>query len=109
MKPIRIYPEYAIIMTYDIKPGVYERYFRWVSNELFPALQDRKLYVQHLWHVIGGAEVLPERQIEFISEDLDVIRRLVDSSEWENLEERLQDFVENYTFRVVKYRGSFKV
>ncbi len=109
MNPIRIYPEYAIIMTYDIKPGVYERYFRWVSNEMFPVLQDRKLYVQHLWHVIGGAATLPERQIEFITEDLDIIRQLVESTEWKSLEERLQDFVENYTFRVVKYRGSFKV
>jgi len=109
MEPIRIYPEYALILTYDIKPGVYERYFRWVSNDLFPALQNRKLYVQHLWHVVGGTEVMPERQVEFITEDLDIIRDLFDSTEWSELETRLRYFTENYSYRVVKYKGSFKV
>lgn len=109
MQPIQIYPEYALILTYDIKPGVYERYFRWISNELFPALQSRKLYVQHLWYVVGGAEAKPERRIEFITEDLDTIRRLIESTEWSELESRLQYFTENYSYRVVKYKGSFKV
>lgn len=109
MQPIQIFPEYSIILTYDIKPGVYERYFRWVSNDLFPIMQERKIYIQHLWHVIGGTETLPERQIEFITEDLDTIQHLVDSTEWSDMEQRLQDFVDNYSFRVVKYKGSFKV
>ncbi|MGJ3237311.1 MAG: hypothetical protein ACFE0Q_01255 [Anaerolineae bacterium] len=109
MQPIKIYPEYALIITYDIKPGVYEHYFRWVSNELFPSLQSRKLYVQHLWHVVGGAEPKPERQIEFITEELTTIRRLLDSTEWQTLEARLQQYTENLSYRVVKYTTSFKI
>lgn len=109
MQPIKIYPEYALILIYDIKPGVYERYFRWISNDFFPALQSRKLYVQHLWHVVGGTAIKPERQIEFITEDLESIRNLFNSNEWADLETRLKHFTENYSYRVVKYRGAFKV
>lgn len=108
MQPIKIYPQYALILTYDVKPGVHERYFRWIMNDFLPAMQDRRLYMQHAWHVVGDPEQ-PERRLEFITEELDTIQRLVDDPEWQVLEDRLMDFATNYTFRVVKYNGSFKV
>jgi len=108
MQPIRIYPQYAIILTYDIKPGVHEHYFRWVTNDFLPAMQNRKLYMQHAWHVVGD-NGQPERQIEFITEELDIIKRLIKDPSWKHLEDRLQTFTQNYTFRVVKYNGSFKI
>ncbi len=102
-------PEYVFILTYDIKQGVYERYFRWVTNQFFPAMQSRKVYLQHLWHVIGITDTLPQRRIEFVTEDLETIQRLLDSTEWRELEERLRQFSDNYDYRIVKYRGSFRI
>ena len=109
MLPNNRYPQYVLILTYDIKQGVYERYFRWVTNQFVPAMQNRKLYLQHLWHIIGITETYPQRRIEFVSEDLDTIRRLLESSEWQDLEDRLHYFSENLSYRVVKYKGSFRI
>lgn len=107
MQPIRIYPEYALILTYDILPGVHERYFRYVTGEFVPALQRRKIYMQNAWHIVYGSQ--PERQVEFIVEELRSIQDLFEDPEWKEMENKLGSFIENYTCRVVKYRGAFKL
>lgn len=102
-------PEYVFILTYDIKQGVYERYFRWVTNQFFPIMQSRNIYLQNLWHVISGTESHPQRRVEFVAEDLETIRRFLDSHDWQDLEERLQQFSENHEYRVVRYKSSFRI
>ncbi|MGB7337743.1 MAG: hypothetical protein WBC91_02540 [Phototrophicaceae bacterium] len=109
MQPIQIYPEYALILTYDIKPGAYERYFRWVMNDFLPAMHKRKVYRQYVWLVVSGAGSHPERQLDFITEDLDTLKRLLASTEWTDLEKRLQQFADNYSSKVVKYTGQIKI
>ena len=108
MQPIKIYPEYAMILTYDVKQGVHERYYRWVTNNFLPALQSRKIYMQHAWHVVGVHQQ-PTRQVEFITEELDTIRRLLEDPEWETLETRLKQYTTNYNLRVTRYTGSVKI
>lgn len=107
MQPIRIYPEYALILTYDIRQGVQERYFRYVTGEFVPALQQRKIYMQNAWHIVYGGQ--PERQVEFVTEELSIIQDLFDDPQWRELEGKLESFIRNYTKRIVKYRGVFKL
>lgn len=107
MEPIKIYPEYALILTYDVKQGLHERYFRWITNEFVPSLQSRKIYIQYAWHVVGNG--LPARRLEFITESLDALERLLRSTEWKELEDRLKYFTEDYTRKVIRYKGDFKV
>lgn len=109
MQPIRIYPQYALILNYDVKPGVQERYFRWVTGEFLPALQQRKIYMQHAWQVVYGKDEQTERQIEFITEKADTLRTLFDDPEWVDLEDRLREYTENYSMRIVRYTGNFRV
>lgn len=109
MQPIQIYPEYALILTYDIKPGVYERYFRWIMNDFLPTMDKHNVYRQYVWLVVGGAEAKAERQLDFVTEDLDTLKRFLKSTDWENLEQRLQHFAENYSSKVVKYTGKIKI
>lgn len=107
MDPIRIYPEYAMILTYTVRTGVHERYFRFVSSDFLSTLQKHKLYMQNAWYITYGDA--PERQIEFITEKLDYITRLLDTPEWLQLEKRLKGYVHSYSKRVVHYRYSVKV
>jgi hypothetical protein len=109
-QPIRIYPEYAMILTYNIKEGVQDRYFRWMTNELLPALQRRKIYMQNAWHIIYPYETTkPERQVEFITEELHSLQRLMNEPEWKEIQERFELFTQDFTIRIVKYTGSFKL
>ena len=110
MEPIRIYPEYALIFAYNIKAGVQERYFRWMTQELVPSLQRRKIYMQNAWHIIYPYETTkPERQVEFITEDLQVIQHFFQDAEWKEVQDRFNLFTDDFSMRVVKYTGSFKL
>ena len=110
MEPIRIYPEYALIFCYNVKMGVQEQYFRWVTQDLVPNMQRRKIYMQNAWHIIYPYETTkPERQVEFIMEDLQSLKRLLHDREWEEIQERFTLFTDDFTMRVVKYTGNFKL
>jgi hypothetical protein len=47
--------------------------------------------------------------VEFITDDLDNIRRLLVNERWQRLEERLKSFTQHYDRRIVRYQGRFKV
>jgi hypothetical protein len=103
----KIYPEYAMILTYDVRPGAHERYFRWVMGDFLPALQKRQVYMQNAWLVLYGP--YPERHIEFVTEDRATLRRLLASHAWERLEDKLRSYTRNYSRRVIRYPGEFKL
>lgn len=107
MRPLRLVPTHALILRYDIQAGVQETYFRYVVGEFVPAMQDMKLYMQEAWQVVYGD--FPERQVEFITDDLDNIRRLLVNERWHKLEERLLSYTLNYSRQIVRYSGRFKI
>ncbi len=107
MRPIRIVPQYTLLLRYDVHPHTQDTYFNYIIREFTPALQEMHLYLQNAWQVVHGE--YPERQIEFITDDLANIRHLLQSDPWETMEERLKKFVYNYTRRVIRYNGNFKV
>lgn len=102
-----IYPKYTIIFTYDVRPEMHEQYYRFVTSKFLPELQNRKLYMQNVWLMMYGDA--PERQVEFISEDLDTVRDLLNDEQWQKLEDRLKGYTQNYTRRIMKYSRDVKV
>jgi len=107
MSSLRIIPTHALILRYDILPDVHEPYFRYVVGEFVPAMQEMKLYMQEAWELAYGN--YPMRQVEFITDDLDNIRRLLMNERWQRLEERLKSFTQRYDRRIVRYQGRFKI
>lgn len=107
MQPIRIRPEYTLLLTYDILPGSQEMCYRYMIGEFVPALQRNNLYMYNAWHVDYGD--FPEWQVEFIAERLSHIEKMLHTREWERLEQRLQGYITNYTRRIVPYQGAFQL
>lgn len=107
MPPIRIIPEYALVLRYDVRAKMNEQYFRYVISEFVPALQERGIYMQDAWHIAYGA--YPERQVEFITERIETLRELFDDPQWDDMEATLKRYVENYSLRICRYQGVFKV
>jgi hypothetical protein len=107
MRPIRIVPEYSLIFKYNVRADVQEMYFRYIIGEFTPALQEKQVYLQEAWHVVYGE--YPERQLEFITDKLENIRQLFESEDWETLETRLKEFTQDYSMRITRYSGRFKV
>ena len=96
-----------MILTYTVRQGVHEHYFKFVTSDFLKSLQRHHLYMQNAWHISYGEA--PERQVEFITEKLDYIKRLYADPEWERLERRLRSYVYDYHRRVVPYRYDVKI
>ena len=107
MRPIRIVPAYTLLLKYDIRPGMHEAYYRYVSGEFVPSVQQMGLYMQDAWQVPYGD--YPERQVEFVAEELSTVQRMFDNPLWEKLETRLKEYTENYSRRLILYNGPFRV
>ncbi len=50
----------------------------------------------------------PERHIEFITENRD-LHQFLDDTRWRDLEDRLQDYITNYSRKIYRYTGTFQI
>lgn len=107
MQPKRIYPEYALILKYDVQNTTLEGDYRYVVQDFIPMLRRREVYAQNLWSIVYGD--YPQRHLEFVVEQLATLRGLLDDPEWVRMEQRLQEYAANYSRRIVPYRGVFKL
>ncbi len=106
MASIQIIPRFKLLMTYDIRPEVYDVYQQYILNDLIPGMQDMSLYMLGAWHTAYGR--YPSRQIEFVLEDLDIMRQALRSERWQALEDRLKSYTQRYERRLVRFRQGFQ-
>ena len=102
----RIEPQYKVMMTYDLVPNQEEAYYRFALGEFVPALRNLGLYLAWAWHTAYGD--YPIRQTEFVAEDLETVREALATEQFLELEADLQQFVVNYSRKVVRYKERFQ-
>jgi hypothetical protein len=90
------------LLTYDIRPEIQDQYFQFVLGEMVPTLQSMGLVMGGAWHTAYGD--YPMRLVEFVAEDRQTLEHILGSSTWEQLEVRLQAYVQNYSRKVVPLR-----
>lgn len=91
-----------LILTYDILPEALDSYYRFMLGELVPAVQKLGLHMSGAWHTAYGN--YPIRLVEFIADDRAALTAVLDSSAWEQLETRLQEYIFNYHKKIVRLR-----
>ncbi|GAB4572745.1 MAG: hypothetical protein Kow0077_13040 [Anaerolineae bacterium] len=102
-----IIPRYNLVFTYDIAPSMEEDYYRFALSEFVPGMQGLGLYLARAWHTAYGN--YPLRQSEFVAEDLDTIRKALQSDTFHRLEERLLTFVSNYDRKIMPFAEGFQL
>ena len=99
---------YKLLMTWDILPGQEEEYFEFVVREFIPGLQHLGLEPTDAWfttygddqpQILAGAEMSNKKDIESI----------LDSLEWQKLIDKLMDYVEGFSTKVVPSRKGFQM
>lgn len=101
-----IIPQYKLMLTYDIIPEAAEAYYRFTMGEFVPTLQNMGLFLLRAWHTAYGD--YPVRQSEFVAEDLDTVREVLSSQEFQEMESALQEFVTNYNRKLVRFSDRFQ-
>lgn len=103
-------PRYVLILTYDVKRGLHERYFRWMTGEFIPTVQSYNMRLQVAWHVIGvSSRKMPERRVEMVTKDREGLIAFFKSSDWQRAEERFKFFTEQFSYRITRFHSQFTI
>ena len=96
-----------LLITYNVKDDVSEEYRQFVLGEFLPEVQKMGLAVTEVWLTAYGD--YPERQTELVSRDEDTMWRILNSTEWNQLEGRLKEYVNDFMRKVVPYQPGFQM
>jgi hypothetical protein len=95
-----------LIMTWDIKPGKDQEYFEFVVREYAPGVKRLGLQVTQAWFTVYGEA--SQIMMEGIADDLETMKTMIASPEWQALHERLIEFVANYNQKIVRLLPRFQ-
>jgi hypothetical protein len=95
-----------VLMTWDIVPEHEQEYFEFVVREFIPGLQRMGFEVSDAWITVFGTQ--PQIMVGAVSSSTSKVRQILRSMEWKSLNNQLQDFVQNYSQKVVEARNGFQ-
>lgn len=98
-----------LLMNWDIKPGRDQEYFEFVVREWVPGITRLGLQPTGAWFTIYSQSEQSQILTEGIAKDLDTIRGILDSAEWQVVHERLMEYVSNYKQKIVRVSGGFQL
>jgi hypothetical protein len=96
-----------LLMTWDIRAGREQEYFEFVVRDFMPGLQQMGMEPNDAWFTMYGnnPQILAAVQIP----SMDSLQRLINSQDWDDLTQRLLDYVENFDYKVVQARSGFQM
>ena len=95
-----------LIMTWDIAPEHEQDYFEFVVREFVPGIQRLGFELSEAWVTVFGNH--PQIQVGVVLPSLPKARQVMHSKEWKSLNNQLQDYVVNYTQKLVNAQGGFQ-
>jgi hypothetical protein len=96
-----------LLLSWDIKPGRDQEYFEFMVREFAPGIARLGLTPTEAWFAVYGN--CPQILMEGVTDDLDTMRELLASSEWEGLYDRLLTYVDNYEQKIVRASSGFQI
>jgi hypothetical protein len=97
---------YKLIMTWDILPEREQEYFEFVVREFIPGVQRLGFEVTDAWATIFGTR--PQIMVGATLPSLIRVQRTLQSEDWQRLSSKLQDYVQNFSQKVVEAQGGFQ-
>ena len=96
-----------LILTYDVISETTQEYFQFVMGQYVPSMQTMGLQIFEAWQTVYGDA--PSRLITFVSEDKATMMGLLRDERWETLNDQLEQFVTNFSYKVIPYREAFQL
>ncbi len=107
-----IVPRYKLMLFYDLAEKHSEEYYQFIMNEMIPALQAMDVYIFRAFHTIPAQQdgsSQRNRQVEYVAETLEAIETMLKSEKWQVVETHLQNYVTNYSRKIVQFRQGFQL
>ncbi len=99
--------EVKLLMTWDIRSGREEDYFEFHIRKFLPTLEKLGVNLTEAWLTVYGEQ--PRMMAEAILSSFKQAQSMIVSTEWEDLSVELEDFVENFEYKIVKAGSGFQL
>lgn len=97
---------YKLLLMYEVKEELLQEYYQFVMGRYVPALQSMGLQMSEAWQTAYGDA--PNRLIGFVCEDQSTMMEVMNSENWIALNNQLEQFVIDFNYKVIPYRGGFQ-
>jgi hypothetical protein len=98
-----------VLIHWDIKPGQDQEYFEFMVREWGPGITRMGVEPTGAWWTHYSVQPTPQIMAEAIAEDLSTMKSILASPEWQQLHEKLLEYVENYDQKIVRTSGEFQI
>jgi len=95
-----------VLMTWDIAVERDQEYFEFIIGEFIPGVQRLGLQPAEAWATVYGS--YPQIQVGLLAADISQARQILGSTDWVMLQDRLSNYIKNYSCKVVPARGGFQ-
>lgn len=96
-----------LLLTWDILPGREQDYFEFVVRDFIPSIQRLGMEPSDAWYTMYGDHPQILAAVQMAS--LAALQRVLASTDWKDLAQRLLDYVENLEYKIVTARGGFQM
>jgi hypothetical protein len=95
-----------LLISYNIRADDAQAYYEFVLGRYVPVMQAMGLEMSEAWSTAFGAH--PNRLIGFISRDPGKMYAALGDETWSALNDELQDYVTDFTYKVIPYALGFQ-
>jgi hypothetical protein len=95
------------ILTWDITPEHEQEYFEFVIRDYIPGIQRMGCDLTDAWATVFGAR--PQITLSMLVPNAKKARQLLNSEDWIALTNRLHNYIQNYSLKVVYARNSLQI
>lgn len=96
-----------LLMSWDLKPGSESDYFEFSVREFIPGIMKLGIQPTEAWYTIFGDG--PQILTGGIAEDLPTMQSILASKDWQQLRDKLFEYVTNFNFKIVRATGRFQL
>jgi hypothetical protein len=95
-----------LIMSWDITPNREQEYFEFMVREFIPGIQRLGFELNDAWATVYGTH--PQILVGAVLPSLSKAHQILESPDWISLNNQLQDYIQNYSIKVVEAHGGFQ-
>jgi hypothetical protein len=96
-----------LVMRWDIRPEMESEYFEFLVHEFIPALNRLGIADIQVWYTAFGE--CEQKQAEGVAQSTDRIQKMLQSEEWLLLTDKLQNYVRNFSQKVIPATRGFQI
>lgn len=96
-----------LLMRWDVRPETESEYFEFLVHEFIPGLNKLGISDIQVWYTQYGE--CEQKLASGIANTREKMQDALSSPTWEQLNEKLQEFVDNFSQKVIPATGGFQI